>query len=138
MICYIDTSVLLRSVLNHPKQFKDWKQIETAFSSELLSVESHRVIDRYRLEGKLSDSDVSEVKSALSVFLRGLTLFEISRDVVKRASETFPTVIGTLDAIHLSTALLWRDKYRKSFAVLSFDDQLRTAAKAMGLEILPE
>ncbi len=31
-------------------------------------------------------------------------LFDMDSNMKRRASESFPTVIGTLDAIHLSTA----------------------------------
>ena len=138
MICYIDTSVVLRSIFGHREQFQNWKEIKKGLSSELLTVECHRVIDRYRLQGELDDKQVSEIKVSLTAFLRGLTLYQITGKILERASLPFPTVIGTLDAIHLSTALRWKEKHKEELHILSFDEQLRIAAQAMGLKVLPE
>jgi len=34
-----------------------------------------------------------------------LAIYPLSERILQRASESFPTVVGTLDAIHLATAL---------------------------------
>jgi len=55
MIVYLDSSVVLRPLLDQPKQLKSWGNWETAFSSEWLGVECRRAIDRLRLEGLYGD-----------------------------------------------------------------------------------
>lgn len=50
----------------------------------------------------------------LRLVLAAVDLIDVSRAVLRRASEPFPTPLGTLDAIHLSTALLWREAWEKS------------------------
>lgn len=47
-----------------------------------------------------------------------------------------PTVLGTLDAIHLVTALLVVESRHVQLAFLTHDDQLATGAHAVGLEVV--
>jgi hypothetical protein len=61
----------------------------------------------------------------------------MTAEVKKRAAESFPTVIGTLDALHLSTALAWRDMDLPEGIVLStYDLQMATCARALGIPLL--
>ena len=146
MICYVDSSVVLSGLLNQSNHFSDWTKITYAFSSMLLQVECHRVLDRYRLLGELNDQELSDIKLNLQIFLRGITLYEISTKILERASEPFSTAVGTLDAIHLSTALLWRKENtlkQKSessdptdLLFLSYDEQLNTAVRACGINVI--
>lgn len=138
MNCYIDTSVVLASLLGQKSDFDSWNKIEYAFSSRLLLVECHRVLDRYRLSGEIGDKDLAEIKLNLRAFIRGVTLISISEAILERAAEPFSTVVGTLDAIHLSTALLWIDQNKKrgkegQFLFLTYDEQLKIAAQASGI-----
>jgi len=66
-----------------------------------------------------------------SVVLRIL----FANQVFQRASETFPTVVGTLDAIHLATALSIRE-IENVEVLLTHDSQLATAAKSLGFEVM--
>jgi hypothetical protein len=56
--------------------------------------------------------------------------------VLRRASEPFPTPLGTLDAIHLSTALAWRDARNTDLTMATHDTALATAARAVGLQVV--
>ena len=62
----------------------------------------------------------------------------MSPAVLRRAADPVPTPLGTLDALHLATALLWRDSQEAApeagLVVLTHDAQLGTAATAMGFE----
>lgn len=62
MIAYIDSPIVLRALLGEGDMNEPWRQIRVAGSSELLSVECHRVIDRLRLERKLRGEEVAEVQ----------------------------------------------------------------------------
>ncbi len=101
----------------------------------LLLVECHRVLDRCRLEGILSDAEIAELKQNLRAFIRGITLCSVDDSIVTRASEPFATVVGSLDAIHLSTALLWQEEEKEELAFLTFDLQLEVAASACGFRV---
>jgi predicted nucleic acid-binding protein len=46
-----------------------------------------------------------------------------------------PTVLGTLDAIHLATALAVKDALSIALRLLTHDKQLAVGASAVGLEV---
>ena len=138
MNCYIDSSVVLSALFGQRGVFaKHWRKISEGASSELLVVECNRVIDRYRLQGELDDDGIAAVKSALNHFVSGITLFSLERRILELASHSFPTVVGTLDAIHLSTALIWKNSIKKDIVLFSNDTRLCTAAKALGISMMP-
>jgi len=62
---------------------------------------------------------------------------DLSAPVLRRAAEPFPTPLGTLDALHLGTALLWCERHPRSGARLAtHDGELARAALACGLEVV--
>ena len=44
--------------------------------------------------------------------------------------------LGTLDAVHLATALIWRDRMGPLSVVATHDLALGSAARAFGFEVL--
>ena len=57
--------------------------------------------------------------------------------VLDRASRTFPVEpVGTLDAIHLATALEFHAALG-SLTMLSLDERIRANAAALGMEVAP-
>jgi hypothetical protein len=55
--------------------------------------------------------------------------------VLSRASEPMPIAIGALDAIHLATALTWRDRMGPLPEMATHDTALGTAARVFGFEV---
>jgi hypothetical protein len=49
----------------------------------------------------------------------------------------FPTLIKTLDAIHLATALAWTRQTEEPIVVLTHDRQFGIAASACGYPVVP-
>ena len=58
---------------------------------------------------------------------------DVTPGVLRRAADPFPTPLGTLDAIHLATAILWREGRQEGPVMATHDGQLATAARAVGL-----
>jgi hypothetical protein len=54
--------------------------------------------------------------------------------VLRRAGDPFPSPLGTVDAIHLATALLVRDTRGADVVVATHDVELAAACRAMGLD----
>jgi len=134
--CYVDSSVVLRYVLTSDRQFERVREFDKPGSSELLAIECHRVLQRYRLEGAITDEQLQEATSYFSELYGGITSFEMTPSVKRRASQAFPTVIGTLDALHLSTAILWAELDSEALVILTADAQLKTCAQAVGLHAI--
>jgi predicted nucleic acid-binding protein len=135
LIAYIDSSALLRVVFGEPGQIPEWRQIERGVVSDLLEVECRRTIDRMRLHARLTDAEVERRLAALSSALVRCERIALTRPVLKRAAQPFPTTLGTLDAIHLASALLWAQKEGRSIALLTHGKELGRAARTMSLEV---
>jgi hypothetical protein len=101
-----------------------------------VQTEFYRVADRLRLEGRISDEDRAQVSRDFGIFRS--TCHEVFPDahILKRAAGSFPTVLGTLDAIHLSTLLLLAPRFRAPLTLLTHDQQLAAAATACGVPVL--
>ena len=136
MIAYVDSSVVLRLVLGQPHALREWRSIDTAVASALVEVECLRTLDRLRLRGGVSDRDVAVRREAVFELLRRFDVVEIGRPVLTRAALPLPTALGTLDAIHLATAALWRENQGAEIAMATHDGALATAARASGFSVI--
>ena len=63
-------------------------------------------------------------------------VWNLSDAIKARAAGPFPTVVGTLDALHLATALagIGTDA-AATLALYSYDRQMNLCAKALGLAV---
>lgn len=135
MIAYVDSSVVLRVVLGQPGRLAEWKSIVTGVASGLVEVECLRTLDRLRVAGNLSSDDVAVRREAVFHILEGLELVELTRAVLHRAAQPMPALLGTLDAIHLATAEMWREAKGKELLVATHDQALALAARASGFRV---
>lgn len=136
MIAYIDTSALLRIVLREAGALDRLRSFDALVSSELIAVESARTIDRLRLQGSLSADEASSRLRTISGWLEAIDLVLLRPPVLHRASEPMPMPLGTLDALHLATALIWRDRLGALPALATHDTALGSAARAYGFDVL--
>jgi len=135
MTVYVDTSVVLRILLHEPNPVGVWGRWNKAYSSALWRVEALRTVDRLRLTHEISDTEVAELVRDIQITHETFAIHPVTNRVLQRASETFPTVVGTLDAIHLATALSIREIENVDF-LLTHDSQLATAARSLGFEVM--
>jgi predicted nucleic acid-binding protein len=135
VIVYVDTSVLLRLALGEADPLATWVTAERAISSELARVEALRTIDRARISHALADNVVAERRAGVLRLLEGLDLVALDAAVLGRSAEPFPTALATLDAIHLSTALLARDEH-PDLVFATHDRALATGARAVGFRVV--
>jgi len=136
MIAYIDSSVLLRVALGQPNALPEWRDVERGVSSALITTESLRTLDRVRLRVNLSDIEVARRRATILALINSLELVEIDSSVLDRAAQPMPTELGTLDAIHLASALLWKDAVGLDAVMATHDQALGLAAQAHGLKVL--
>jgi len=133
---YVDTSVLLRIILREAGALDDLRAQGGWVSSELLDVESRRTIDRLRLRGSVTAAEASERLAAIARWLEAIDLVLLRPVVLARAGEPLPVSLGTLDAIHLATALVWRDRTGEPLLVATHDDAFGQAARSFGFEVM--
>lgn len=136
MIAYLDSSVLLRVVLGQPNALKEWRSIKQGVASRLVEVECLRTLDRIRITVEVEDKIIATRREAIFRLFETLEVVEPTGVVLSRASQPLPTVLGTLDAIHLSTAMLWRERTGTDMVMATHDEALGVAAKASGLRVV--
>ena len=136
MIAYLDSSVILRLVLKEPDPLREWPDVHRGVTSALAEVEILRTMDRLRFSTPALDSRVFAARrEAVFRVLEGLETIEITRVVLARASQPLPTPLGTLDAIHLVSAMGWREQF-EGLLFATHDLALAAAARASGFEVL--
>lgn len=135
MTVLVDSSVLLRKLFGEADQLAEWSRIEEAYASRILLVEVGRVIDRCRLEGKIDDEQVAHLHEESRRILRSIDVVELTPTILDRAATAMPTVLGSLDALHLVTALELARSTGKAVAIATHDRQLARAGRASGLAV---
>ena len=135
MTAYLDASVVVRKLQREAGSLKEWGQWERAFSSELLRVEVLRAVDRARLRGALTDNEVADVVMRARAILDGLELLQLSPSILNRAAQSFLTSLGTLDALHLASAVRLAESTGIGLTFLTHDAELGTAARSMNFVV---
>ncbi len=139
MIAYIDASVLLRIVLPQPARLAEWPQLEVGIANPLVRVECHRTLDRYWLQGHFTAAEVEAKRSEIDAILSRLRPIALDDLLLISASQPLPVILGTLDALHLASAIAYRTAQPSDERPLLFathDSQLARAARAMNFEVL--
>jgi predicted nucleic acid-binding protein len=135
MMVYLDASVVIRKLQRETGSLREWGQWERAYSSQLLRVEVLRTIDRTRLRGALTDLEVADLVEKARAIFDGLELLELTRSILNRASQSFLTPLGTLDALHLATALRLVEATAMELTFLTHDIELAMAARSLNFSV---
>jgi len=135
VIAYLDSSVVLRLVLNEPNPLGEWPDVHHGVTSALAEVEVLRTLDRLRSPTPTIAQVLAARREAAFRILEGLEIIEITRGVLARAAQPLPTPLGTLDAIHLVSAMGWREQL-ESLVFATHDFALSAAARASGFEVI--
>jgi predicted nucleic acid-binding protein len=136
VIAYLDASVLLRVLLGQPDRLAEWPDIQLGVGSALVEVECLRALDRLRLCEDLRPEELAVRREAVYRLTAEMEVVEPTWPVLRRASQPFPTPLDTLDAVHLATALLWRDSRVEDLALATHNLALALAARASGLTVV--
>jgi uncharacterized protein len=133
---YVETSAVLRVVLGEAGGLAELFRADRLVSSELLEVEARRIIDRLARAGALSADQAADRLATVGVWVEAIDLVLLRRPVLSRAGDPLPTPLGTLDAIHLATALLWRDRFQTPFTFATHDTALGLAARTFQIPVI--
>lgn len=136
MNLYLDTSIVLRVLLGDARSFRQWGKWTTAYASLLVGIESRRAFDRLRLERKIDDENVASLETNLTSFEQEVLTVPLSLAILRRASAPMRTVVKTLDAIHLATAVLIREREQEDLIFATHDGKQAIAAKALGFVVV--
>ncbi len=133
MVACLDSSALLRYLLLGDAGLRHAIGFPRLASSELLEIECRRTISRCRLQNELDDRALVEALDRLGKTLEMVDLVELDGAIKRRAMESFPVVVKTLDALHLATALALAEREGETGVQLfSYDRAMNLCARAMG------
>jgi predicted nucleic acid-binding protein len=129
----IDSSIVLRYLLNGDESIFITHEMDWVGGSDLLFIECHRVLERVRIHNELSPDKVIEALDWLNLFFSGLDFIRIHNSIIRRAARPYPVLLKTLDAIHLaSLEFLCGEENAKDWAMLTLDSSLGRAARSIG------
>jgi predicted nucleic acid-binding protein len=135
MTAYVDSSVVLRVVLQQPTPLVEWRAIDRGVSSRLTRAECLRTLDRAFQQGRLSAADLSSRRGLALSILDTLDLIEVTAGVLGRVEDPFPSPLRTLAAIHLASALAFRTTAH-DLVFATHDTELAQAATALGFAVI--
>ena len=144
MATYIDSSFLLSILLEQNESLKAidiWKNDDARVSSILLQAECiitlRRTFDNQK--NILPDNWLEEKEIELKNLLQEVTKKIIDKSIVD-VIELKKDLSGcrTLDAIHIATAMEFKDNFGGNFFICSYDKNMRDISKKIGFNILPE
>ena len=136
MIAYLDSSVVFRMVLGQPGALREWRSVESGIASALVEVECLRTLDRLRLVEGIPETEIVRRREAVYRVLDAATVVEVTRPILARASQPLTVSLGTLDAIHLATAVLWREQSAAALVMATHDAALGLAARSAGFRVI--
>jgi predicted nucleic acid-binding protein len=93
-------------------------------------------MDRLRVTGEYTAEEVLQARERYLKFTVGMDFIPINRRILRRAADSFPVPLGTLDAIHLASAMAWRDRYEQEPVFATHDKALAKAAVTMGFLVV--
>lgn len=135
MTVYLDTSVVVSRLVGQSNTLASWGTWQRAFTSVLTRVEFLRTTDRMRLSGQIDDSERVSLQHHFDVVWEATNRIPLGAAVMERAAGSFPTVLGTLDALHLASALAVAPSLDEPLTFLTHDLQLGRGAEALGLRV---
>lgn len=138
MIAYLDSSIFLRIVLSQPNPLREFKTIELAIVSRVFKLEVLATLNRLFLDKQLTSDQLAQASIKTHALYDSCEVVPLNEQVLLRAEENYPVPLGSLDAIHLASALLYKHARVESerFFFLTHDLRLARAAQNAGLTVL--
>ena len=135
MKAYLDSSVLIAIAFREAKHIANLEQYDSLMTSRMACAECFRTLHRLNLERKIDENETVARGDFFRESFRGLILIDVSTAVINRAMESFGIYVKTLDAIHLSTALLWQEQKKEELTFLTHDERQEKAARLLGFSV---
>lgn len=141
MIIYLDTSALVKRYVSElgSSEIRSAIKSATAIGSGLIAR-----AEMAAALAKLHRMEVLSIEVARRYFLRfdgdwqGMIKIGVSEEIVGYAGElAWQYGLRGYDAVHLSSALAWRDAMDEAVTMATFDKRLWQAARDSGLSVIP-
>lgn len=120
---YVDSSALVKLVLPEAESssmIEFTAKFDTLVTNTIGAIEFRRAVKRH----------YAQQLWAVERVLAEMTILELSHEVRRTAELLEPTILRTLDAIHLASALVIREELE---AFVAYDERLLEAARLAGI-----
>ena len=136
MTVYLDTSSLLKLYLDE-RDSEEVKMLVTGSvvaSSIVAYAEARAGLARARRLGRLTDSEVAELRGSFEARWMNVRLVDVTDSVVRLAGDCAEKyALRGFDAIHLASALILARELGEPLSFSAADDRLMDAAVSEGL-----
>lgn len=134
MITYIDTSVLVKLVIEEPgsdQAAQLWDRTDRVAAARIIVVEAHAALAAAARGGRLGAETHETAKADLAQVLGGLAMVEVTKHLVLRAAALAEQeALRGYDAVHLASAL-----WLGAAVMASTDAELCRASQRVGLHV---
>jgi hypothetical protein len=89
-----------------------------------------------KMTGEIKRAEVPRTYAALHEVMSTIELLNAGDDVLERAGGQFGLPLKTLDAIHLVTAIAWRERINEEVMFVTHDKSLAAAARSYDFPVL--
>jgi predicted nucleic acid-binding protein len=141
LICYLDSSALVKRYLTEPGSLQIREIIENAEALGTVVISRAEIVaalgKAVRL-GALTREIAEEARRALQIDWRDFARIAVSEYLVDRASDLAWTYgLRGYDSVQLAAAVIWQDELGLPLTLATFDGQLWDAASRVGLGVYP-
>ena len=128
-IVYVDTSALVkRVVVEQESQYVRTRLREGNAAGDVIAASELAWLEVWRL---LRRAMVDDLEAAATAALRGIAEIPLTTDILVRARRIGPATLRSLDAIHLTSAVVVG-----ATTVLTYDDRMARAAADFGFDVI--
>lgn len=138
---YADTSAIVKKYVDESgsADVRDVIQREAVIGTCVISrAEAAAAFAKATRVGSLAASDAKACYTALLREWKHYARIRITEALIARAGDLAWTLrLRGYDAVHLAAALHWSERLAEPVVLATFDQELWTAARKMGLEVFP-
>ncbi len=136
---YLDTSAYLKLFIRESGSTKARKIVRQSrvLSSAVLAIESYSALSRRRHSGEIGGKEFETLVSRIKESILSIETVRVTDEILQRAEQvTLRSNARALDAIHISSALLFQEAVAISLPFITSDKKQCDAAGRQGLETL--
>ncbi len=137
---YFDTSILVKRYVRERGSLKANRLLRkyTILSSSILPVELLSALRRRCGQSEISEQDYSAILGRVKQDRAFWELLELTPSVLARAEEiVLKWNVRTLDAVHLASAVVFRDSVGRSLPFVTSDERQLMVARQWNLAVIP-
>ena len=142
MILYLDSSALAKRYLSEEGSAEVERLVagaERVGTSIIARVEVVAALGRARRQKLLDDQPAARLRALFTGHWPAFVRLSLSENTIERADAlAWEMGLRGYDAVHLASALSWREAIGESPVFATFDRALGKAARAQGLDVWPE